>query len=131
MNGINNRNVKKKYDLVFLRSMVIVIMLVFRFDFMFFVLLVCRIDLVFRVSGSAYRIGIIDNWFDWLRYENMTVSGLNVRNISKFFKAIYFSLRLFVYKKFEDSFLKYMRVRCFIFVGEMIVNMKYLRYFIM
>lgn len=61
MNGINNKNVKKKYDLVFLRSMVMVIMLVFRFDFMFFVLLVCRIDLVFRVSGSAYRIGIIDN----------------------------------------------------------------------
>lgn len=61
MNGINNKNVKKKYDLVFLRSMVMVIMLVFRFDFMFFVLLVCRIDLVFRVSGSVYRIGIIDN----------------------------------------------------------------------
>lgn len=61
MNGINNKNVKKKYDLVFSRSMVMVIMLVFRFDFMFLVLLVCRIDLVFRVSGSAYRIGIIDN----------------------------------------------------------------------
>lgn len=128
MNGTNNKNAKKKYDPVFPRSMAMVTIPAFRSNSMSLVLLACRIDSVFRANGSAYRIGIIDNWPDWLRYENMTVSGPNVKNISKSPKAIYFSPRPPVYRKLEDSPPKYMRARCSIFAGEMIVKMKHPRH---